>query len=177
MTPERLRAIETLFHQAREQSPAERAAFLARACADDLELRREVESLLAQPPGALDGPVGALVADLMVSASPRLTPGSLLGPYRIDRLLGAGGMGEVYCATDTGLKRQVAIKVLPESVASDVDRIGKIQTRSRSPRVPESSANRADIRPGASRVDDRPRDGTGRRADAGGAPCPGRHSR
>jgi eukaryotic-like serine/threonine-protein kinase len=54
------------------------------------------------------------------SAMPIL-PGALLGPYRIDSLLGAGGMGEVYKARDTRLERTVAIKVLPEAVASDPD--------------------------------------------------------
>ena len=66
MTPERLREIERLFHEARERTPGERDAWLARACADDPTLRREVESLLAQPPGGMiDASVGALVAELV----------------------------------------------------------------------------------------------------------------
>ena len=48
-----------------------------------------------------------------------LTPGTRLGPYEILSSLGVGGMGEVYRATDTSLKRQVAIKVLPTSVAAE----------------------------------------------------------
>ena len=48
-----------------------------------------------------------------------LTPGSRLGPYEVTALLGEGGMGTVYRATDTNLKRQVAVKVLPASVAAD----------------------------------------------------------
>ncbi len=50
-----------------------------------------------------------------------LAPGTSLGPYQIDAPLGAGGMGEVYKATDTRLDRTVAIKVLPEHVAADPD--------------------------------------------------------
>ncbi len=48
-----------------------------------------------------------------------LEAGKVLGPYQIDAPLGAGGMGEVYKATDTRLDRTVAIKVLPEHVAAD----------------------------------------------------------
>ena len=56
-----------------------------------------------------------------------LTPGTRLGPFEIVDLLGVGGMGEVYRATDTNLKRQVAIKVLPASVATDPDRLARFQ--------------------------------------------------
>jgi serine/threonine-protein kinase len=56
-----------------------------------------------------------------------LTPGTRLGPYEVVALLGVGGMGEVYRATDTNLKRQVAIKVLPAEVAADADRLARFQ--------------------------------------------------
>ncbi len=56
-----------------------------------------------------------------------LIPGTRLGPHEIVALLGVGGMGEVYRATDTNLKRQVAIKVLPASVAADADRLARFQ--------------------------------------------------
>jgi eukaryotic-like serine/threonine-protein kinase len=55
------------------------------------------------------------------------TSGTRLGPYEITALLGAGGMGEVYRATDTSLKRQVAIKVLPASLADDPERLARFQ--------------------------------------------------
>ncbi|MEX2271940.1 MAG: protein kinase [Vicinamibacterales bacterium] len=56
-----------------------------------------------------------------------LSPGLRIGPYEIGVPLGAGGMGEVYRATDTHLKRAVAIKVLPASVAGDADRLARFQ--------------------------------------------------
>jgi serine/threonine protein kinase len=56
-----------------------------------------------------------------------LTPGTRLGPYEIAARIGAGGMGEVYRATDTSLKRTVAIKVLPDSLATDADRLARLQ--------------------------------------------------
>ena len=56
-----------------------------------------------------------------------LTPGTRLGPYEVTAQIGVGGMGEVYRATDTNLKRAVAIKVLPESVAADADRLARFQ--------------------------------------------------
>ncbi len=56
-----------------------------------------------------------------------LSPGARLGPYEIVSALGVGGMGEVFRATDTNLKRQVAIKVLPASVAADADRLARFQ--------------------------------------------------
>ena len=132
MTPERLREIERLFHEARERTPAERDAFLARACADDPTLRREVESLLAQPPaGVIDAPVGALVAELVTPPAPRLAPGSSVGPYRIERLLDVGGMGEVYRARDTTLGRDVAIKILPRHFTADPERLARFEREAR----------------------------------------------
>ena len=56
-----------------------------------------------------------------------LSPGSRLGPYDIAACIGAGGMGEVYRATDGNLKRQVAIKVLPEDVAADAERLARFR--------------------------------------------------
>jgi serine/threonine protein kinase/Tol biopolymer transport system component len=56
-----------------------------------------------------------------------LSPGSRLGPYEVTAQIGEGGMGEVYQATDTNLKRAVAIKVLPTSVAADGERLARLQ--------------------------------------------------
>lgn len=56
-----------------------------------------------------------------------LTSGTRIGPYEIGAQIGVGGMGEVYRATDTNSKRAVAIKVLPDAVAADVDRLARFQ--------------------------------------------------
>ena len=59
--------------------------------------------------------------------SDAVTPGSLVGPYRIDSLLGVGGMGEVYRARDTKLNRDVAIKILPAAFATDPERLARFK--------------------------------------------------
>jgi serine/threonine protein kinase/Tol biopolymer transport system component len=129
---ERLREIEILFHEARGRAPAERDAFLARACADDPVLQREVESLLAQPPaGLIDAPLGALVAELVTAPALRLAPGSSVGPYRIERLLDVGGMGEVYRARDPKLGRDVAIKILPHVFTNHPERLARFEREAR----------------------------------------------
>jgi eukaryotic-like serine/threonine-protein kinase len=60
-----------------------------------------------------------------------LTSGTRLGPYEIVSALGAGGMGEVYRATDTSLGRDVAIKVLPDAFAQDTERIARFEREAR----------------------------------------------
>jgi len=111
MRSSRLQQIQDLYHSTREREPGERGAFLAEACPGDEELRREVESLLAQngsSGGPLQRPAISLLAKAMV---PQVAVGELLGPYKIESLLGAGGMGQVYEARDTRLGRAVAIKI------------------------------------------------------------------
>jgi formylglycine-generating enzyme required for sulfatase activity/tRNA A-37 threonylcarbamoyl transferase component Bud32/dienelactone hydrolase len=111
MSPERLREVEELYHLVRERPLEERSVLLGQA---DLELRHEVESLLAQDggEGVLDRPALGVAAKLLEDSRINLLAvGGALGPYRIESSIGAGGMGQVYKARDTRLGRAVAIKI------------------------------------------------------------------
>jgi serine/threonine protein kinase/Tol biopolymer transport system component len=103
MNEERWQKIEQLYHTALEREPGGRSAFLDEACQGDVELRREVGVLLVQEgssPSLIGQPTQTIVG-----------PGAQLGPYKIEELIGAGGMGQVFRAVDTRLGREVAIKV------------------------------------------------------------------
>jgi serine/threonine-protein kinase len=132
MTAHRWQRIEELYHDAAARPERERASFLENACAGDDVLKREVESLLAQPPDDSFLPVGGALAETpSLQAGPWSAVGSRIGGYQILRLLGAGGMGEVYCARDARLHRDVAIKVLPPDFAAVPDRAARFEREAR----------------------------------------------
>ncbi len=114
---------EELLHTALERSPEARRAFLDKACGEDTELRRQVETLLTQDEQAgsfLAKPALAeAAAKMMGNGDPMSMIGKALGRYAITSKLGEGGMGIVYLAHDTSLDRKVAIKFLPEFLKQD----------------------------------------------------------
>lgn len=130
MTPERWQQIEELYHAQLERAPEDQATFLAEACGADDELRREVESLLAshkQAASFIESPPDDVVAGMMAKEQSRSMIGRTLGHYQISSLLGAGGMGEVYRARDLRLDRGVAVKILPEHLATDAEALRRFE--------------------------------------------------
>lgn len=121
MTGDRWPEVKAVLESALQLDSAKRSAYLDEACSSDPSLRREVESLLAADQEAQSSflqspPVGK-----------KLEPGTRLGDYEIQSLLGAGGMGEVYRARDLPLRRHVAIKVLPAMVSNDPERLRRFE--------------------------------------------------
>jgi len=117
---DRWEQIARLHDQMLDQPPSARASFITEICGDDVALRRELETLLAQndQPGLMDRPIWNVASEL-IEPAPGLAAGTALGPYQIDRLVGEGGMGQVFRAVDTRLNRTVAVKILPPTDGID----------------------------------------------------------
>lgn len=127
MNIERLNQIEEIYHAALEIPAAEREAMFDKLCGADVDLRREVESLLAfekTPENFLDAPPEALAAEIVFSQGEEQVnlAGKEISHYKVIKLLGTGGMGEVYLAEDTKLRRKVALKILPPQFSADHER-------------------------------------------------------
>jgi serine/threonine-protein kinase len=121
MTPERWLRLQDLFHGAALLDPPERDAYLDAACAGDSELRQEAEALLSSRHDAEDlaGDIDRAAAAML--EGPRLV-GTHLGPYRLVKELGRGGMGRVFLAyrDDDQFQRRVAVKVADAAPAGDL---------------------------------------------------------
>src|SRR6201991_2803570 len=135
MDPERLRQIEDCYHAALELPPNERESFIEDSCGEDEALRREVESLLAVKRSSnnfFEQPPLSLAAEMFSQRETQINlAGTEISHYKIIRLLGAGGMGQVYLAEDTKLHRQIALKILTSQFESDLERINRFKKEAR----------------------------------------------
>jgi len=129
IAPDRWPDVSRVFAEAVALEGPARGAYLDRACGSDQALRNAVASMLAAHDEA--GSFGEVAIAGEPATSRRLEPGRRLGQYRIDALIGVGGMGEVYRAHDTKLGRDVAVKVLPDSFAHDPDRRARFEDEAR----------------------------------------------
>jgi serine/threonine protein kinase/Tfp pilus assembly protein PilF len=135
MKAERWQQINDLFQSAAERAPEERAAFLDEACHGDEGLCREVESLLAsyeRSENFIESPAFEVAPELLTNDRAGALVGELIGHYRIEALIGVGGMGEVYLARDERLGRKVALKLLPKRLTADETQVSRFKTEARS---------------------------------------------
>jgi serine/threonine-protein kinase len=126
MTDDRWARLDSILQAALVRPPEAREPFVREACGDDAALRDEVLSLLKHDESATN-----FLEESAPAVRARLQPGQHLGPYRIEAFIDAGGMGEVYRATDTRLDREVAVKVLPRDVGGDPERRQRFEREAR----------------------------------------------
>src|SRR5262249_25801856 len=123
-----------LFQSAVERAPEERAAFLDESCHGDEDMRREVESLLTSHDRAenfIEVPAFKAAPELVPNDNADALIGKIIGHYRIESLLGVGGMGEVYLVRDERLGRKAALKLLPHSLTADETQLSRFKNEAR----------------------------------------------
>lgn len=122
MSSERWQRLESLFEEALSLPPPQRGAFLADRCADDTDLRAEVESLLIAHEA--QGPLDSAPRPASIDAPPSLAAGTQLGAWKVGALIGRGGMGEVYSVTrvDEAFEQRAALKLLRREAAAQAER-------------------------------------------------------
>lgn len=127
MKAKRWQQVEEVFHASLEHASHERLSYLREISGNDVELQREVESLLAahEASGSLETAASDLAAEWLKGQQPLV--GHTLGHFRILAHLDSGGMGDVYLAEDNRLRRKVALKLLPTPLTADGDRLRRFE--------------------------------------------------
>jgi len=136
VTPERWKQIDELFDVVLEIPDERRDEFLSEQCNGDEDLKHEVLSLLgAQRENSrfLENSAMNLMAKELANDRTEVFSfvGREFGTYKIEKAIGAGGMGEVYLAHDDKLKRKVALKILPAEFLADAERIKRFEREAR----------------------------------------------
>src|SRR6476661_10207148 len=134
MKLERWQQLNDLFQLTIERAPEERSAFLKEACHGDEELRRAVERLIVadkRVENFIESPAFETSPELLISDKAGALIGELIGHYLIERLIGVGGMGEVYLARDEQLGRKVALKFLPARLTADKTQLSRFKSEAR----------------------------------------------
>src|SRR5438309_3540793 len=129
-----LQTIEETFHAALDCKPDQLGAFLDRRCAGDTLLRTKVEALLASHRKAdtsVETSIAAVAANVIENRQTNSLIGQTIGHYRIEQRIGAGGMGEVYLASDMSVGRSAALKVLPAHLTDDAERLRRFEREAR----------------------------------------------
>src|SRR4030095_12316781 len=135
MKAKRWQQINDLFQSAAERAPEERAPFLDEAAHGDEGLCREVESLIASYERAenfIESPAFEVAPELLTNDDRAgALVGESIGHYRIESLIGVGGMGEVYLARDDLLGRKVALKFHPKRLPAEETQLSRFKTEAR----------------------------------------------
>ncbi|MGI9115789.1 MAG: protein kinase domain-containing protein [Chthoniobacterales bacterium] len=133
MTPARLQTIEEIFHSALAQEPNQVGSFLDKTCQGDAALRSKVEMLVASHSRAgvfMEIPAVDLATKILY-AQPDSLVGQRISHYELSEKIGAGGMGEVYLASDLTARRKAALKLLPPRFTGDAERLKRFEQEAR----------------------------------------------
>ena len=133
ITPDRWQRIKDIFHAAQDRTPAERSAFLAEVCGD-ASIREEVDALLTADAGNedfLSAPAYEFAAGMLAGEASEFAAGQKMGRFEILCPLGAGGMGQIYLASDAQLGRKIALKLISQEFATDHRRVLRFEQEAR----------------------------------------------
>ena len=135
MTPERWQQVKQIVQSAIARPPSERDGFISQACANDPDLRSQVQSLISsydEPDDLFQTVAVNLAAQTVYGDDATSLVGHCIGPYQVTARIGQGGMGEVYLAQDSRLGRKVALKLLIAQFTALGERVRRFEQEARS---------------------------------------------